>query len=207
MAYDPVKAHEYYVKYRKKGLKKGRKKGRKTKAKQISLVGLSTAGLNDSGKMQASLLKENIKAEMNAAIAKETDPVKKEALRQEYQKKALNEISKLKADPQYAKPKTQKAKKERSSDSESKERKEREREAKVKEKEAKAEREQLKTKAIQATTKQAETVINTIMSRINNMTPEQKAQAKDLVQTTINEIQAVYDGLLESKKKIEEIYK
>ena len=27
MAYDKAKAHEYYIKYRKKGLKKGRKNG------------------------------------------------------------------------------------------------------------------------------------------------------------------------------------
>ena len=28
MAYDAQKAHEYYLKYKKKGLKKGRKKGK-----------------------------------------------------------------------------------------------------------------------------------------------------------------------------------
>ena len=108
MAYDPKKAHEYYLKYRKKGLKKGRKKGRRraTKPKQVSLIGISTGGLNDAGKMQAALIKDRVKKEMNEALQKETDPVKREAIRQEYQNKALEQVSALKADAQYAKPKS-----------------------------------------------------------------------------------------------------
>lgn len=108
MAYDPKKAHEYYLKYRKKGIKKGRKKGRRraTKPKQVSLIGISTGGLNDAGKMQAALIKDRVKKEMNEALQKETDPVKREAIRQEYQNKALEQVSALKADAQYAKPKS-----------------------------------------------------------------------------------------------------
>lgn len=108
MAYDAAKAHEYYMKYRKKGLKKGRKKG-KGKAKTTNLVGLSSAGLNDAGKMQAAMIKEKIKKEMNAALSKAKTDVEKQKIREEYQQKALNEISKLKTNSQYAKAKATKS--------------------------------------------------------------------------------------------------
>ena len=63
MAYDPVKAHEYYMKYRKKGLKKGRKKGKK--AAQTSLLGVSVSGLNSDGAIEA--------AETTAAIIEDVE--------------------------------------------------------------------------------------------------------------------------------------
>lgn len=119
MAYDKAKAHEYYLKYRKKGLLKGRKKGtavktstkkkgksKKTaKGKQENLVGLSTAGLNDAGRMQAALTKDKLKKEMNEKLAKETDPAKRDAIRNEYQQKALAATNALKNDPTMAKAK------------------------------------------------------------------------------------------------------
>ena len=100
MAYDKDKAHEYYIKYRKKGSKK-----------KTSLVGLSTSGLNDAGRMQAALVKEKITSEMNDALSKAKTDAEKEQIRQEYQNKALTEIQKLKSDGQYAQAKKEKASK------------------------------------------------------------------------------------------------
>lgn len=112
MAYDKVKAHEYYEKYRKKGLKKGRKKGKKKtaaakkrKSTKESLVGLSSAGLNDAGKMQAALVKQDLKKKMNEALEKAGSEEEKAKVRQSYHALALQEFQKLKADSKYAQPK------------------------------------------------------------------------------------------------------
>ena len=112
MAYDKAKAHEYYEKYRKKGLKKGRKKGKKktatTKKKRKStesLVGLSSSGLNDAGKMQAALVKQDLKKKMNEALEKAGSEEEKAKVRQSYHALALQEFQKLKADAKYAQPK------------------------------------------------------------------------------------------------------
>ena len=117
MAYDPIKAHEYYEKYVKKGLRKGRKKGsskssskkkgssKKASAKKTSLTGVSTSGLNDAGKIEAAFTKEKITKEMNEALAKETTDEGKEKVRREYSLKAQEAMNKLKSDPKYAQAK------------------------------------------------------------------------------------------------------
>ena len=118
MAYDPVKAHEYYVNYRKKGLKKGRKKGSsKTKTGSTAFLGVSSQGFNDEGRMQAALIKENIKKEMKAALASAKTDEERQKIRLEYSKKAQQEINKLKSNAQYIKPKTAKASSSKSSKS------------------------------------------------------------------------------------------
>lgn len=115
MVYDPIKAHEYYLKYRKKGLLKGRKKGKgkaKTstkKIKQESLVGLSTGGLNDNGKMLWAMKKKELQAEMNAKLAKATDPADRKEIMEDYQSKALQELQKIKSDPHNATAKKESA--------------------------------------------------------------------------------------------------
>lgn len=108
MAYDPVKAHEYYIKYRKKGLKKGRKKGSgssSTTSTKSSLVGLGTAGLNDTGKMQWAMLKRDLQDEMNAKLKGITDADERKKIITEYQNRALQSLQKIKADPTLAAPK------------------------------------------------------------------------------------------------------
>lgn len=115
MAYDKQKAHEYYMQYRKKGLKKGRTKGtgkKKTgaKVKKTNLLGQTTSGLNDSGRIQAALVKEKMTAEMNAALAKATTQEEKDAIRVEYSQKAQQQIASLKNDPKYAQAKKEKLK-------------------------------------------------------------------------------------------------
>lgn len=102
MAYDPVKAHEYYEKYRKKGLKKGRKKGRKkttsSKAKTQTLIGFSSSGLNDNGKMQWAIKKKDLQDEMNAELAKAKTPEERQAIRSDYQNRALQTLQEMKSD-------------------------------------------------------------------------------------------------------------
>lgn len=114
MAYDAAKAHDYYENYVKKGKKKGRKKGKskkKTSSKATKLVGLSTAGLNDAGKMEVALVKERLQAEMNEALKKAATPAEKEKVRKEYQNKALKEISDIKSNASYATAKKSSTKK------------------------------------------------------------------------------------------------
>lgn len=117
MAYDAAKAHEYYVNYRKKGLKKGRKKGKGTTAKTSTLLGSNAYGLNDDGRVQAALIKEKIKKEMNEALKSAGSDEEKEKIRVEYSKKAMQQIAALRNDPKYAKPKTAKASSSKSSKS------------------------------------------------------------------------------------------
>ena len=107
---------EYYQNYRKKGLKKGRKKGKgkTTKAKKgktYGFLGLSTSGFSDTGKIQAALVKERLKREMNAALAGATTDEERDKIRAEYSQKALQELNALKANPEYAKAVKTKAQK------------------------------------------------------------------------------------------------
>lgn len=109
MAYDPVKAHEYYMNYRKKGLKKGRKKGKgKTKTKTSTLLGISIAGLNDEGKIQGALIREKLKKQMNEALKSAKTDEEREKIRVEYSRKAAQQLAALKNDPKYARPKAAK---------------------------------------------------------------------------------------------------
>ena len=174
MAYDPKKAHEYYIKYRKKGLKKGRKKGRRKRAakpKQVSLLGISTSGLNDAGRMQAALIKDRLKKEMNEAMQKETDPVKKEAIRQEYQNKALEEVTALKNDAQYAKPKATRSssrkKKESSENTESSS--------------SSSSSESTSDQSTNDTTDRISSMILDFSEKFLAMSDEQRQQAKDII--------------------------
>lgn len=108
MAYDAAKAHEYYINYRKKGLKKGRKKGT-GKAKTTGLLGVSAAGLNSDGAVEAAVIKDRIKKEMNEKLKGAKTEAEKIAIRKEYAKKANDEIAKLRSDPRFARAKAAKA--------------------------------------------------------------------------------------------------
>jgi hypothetical protein len=108
MAYDPVKAHEYYVNYRKKGLKKGRKKGT-GKSRTTGLLGVSAAGLNSDGAVEAAVIKDRLKKEMNEKLKGAKTEEEKIAIRKEYAKKANEEIAKLRSNPKFARAKATKA--------------------------------------------------------------------------------------------------
>lgn len=112
-------AKQYYQEYTKKGKKKGRKKGSK-KQPSKSLLALSTSGLSPEGKMQAALIKEDFKKQMNDALSKATTDEEKKQIRLDYSRKALAEIEKLKSDPKNVKTKTVKAPKQKSSSKSSK---------------------------------------------------------------------------------------
>lgn len=58
--YDPVKAHNYYMEYTKKGKLKGRGKGNRN----------SMAGLSDEGKSIAKSVKDSLNAEKKEALEK-----------------------------------------------------------------------------------------------------------------------------------------
>ena len=194
MAYDAAKAHEYYEKYRKKGLKKGRKK----KGTTTSLVGITIGGLNDAGRMQAALMKDQIKQEMNEALAKESDPLKRAAIRQKYQQKALEAVSKLKTDPKYATAKKEKAQKApkaaKSSGKADKSGSESEGKGKS---EGKAERSSQKkaSRNVGQAVQQARQLINDLRSRILSMTPEQRAKSRELIEATLKTMRAIQNRL------------
>lgn len=117
MAYDKAKAHDYYEKYTKKGLKKGRKKGKKkaksTKIKTQSLIGVSSGGLNSDGAIEAALVKDRIKKEMNEALKNAKTDAERDDIKRAYSKKANAEIEKLKHDPKFAKVTQKKEKKQK----------------------------------------------------------------------------------------------
>jgi len=123
MAYDKEKAHEYYMKYRKKGLLKGRKKGKgkvaskgkksgkkgskksskaKTpKIKKESLLGLSNSGLNEAGKMEWAVQKKDIQDKMNQELQTATSEEQKAEIRKKYQEQALAKLTEIKNDSKY----------------------------------------------------------------------------------------------------------
>lgn len=182
MAYDPVKAHEYYIKYRKKGLKKGRKKGSKKKGSTKSLVGVSTSGLNADGKIEASLIKEKLKAEMNEKLKSAKTDAEKDEIRREYSKKANEEIQKLKSDAKYAKPKAQKATKQKASKSSSKSK-------------SKSSGKSKSSSAPAAkTVSQIDTTLDDILNSLGSMTAEQKAELKETLTGMVDMIKGLIDS-------------
>lgn len=205
MAYDPVKAHEYYINYRKKGLKKGRKKG-KGKVKTVSLLGTSTANLNDEGRIQAALIKEKLKKEMNEALKKATTDEEKEKIRVEYSRKAAKQLAALRSDPKYAKPKTAKKTTGNSKSSSSK--------SSSGSSGAKSSASGQKTEATTSTKKAPEVITPAALNEVTpetvnkigefaerlksmakNLTPEQKASVQKTVQLLIDKLKAFKGAL------------
>lgn len=110
--YDPVKAHEYYINYTKKGILKGRGKGG-IKDDEAQRKRKSTASLTDEGKDIATIVKAQINEEYKAALKKipTKNKAARAALKAEYQERYLQELDKIKADGKYNKPpKVKKAK-------------------------------------------------------------------------------------------------
>ena len=195
MAYDPVKAHEYYEKYKKKGLKKGRKKGTKKakKGKQTNLVGLSTGGLNDEGKMQWAMAKEKLKNEMNAAMSKAKTQEEKDKIRAEYQNKALAELSRMKSDSATAKPKKEKVAKNSSKASSKGSKSSSKGSSKSSPKSSSKESE----KSSQAEmVEQIKDSIAQLQEKLSSLTDEQKGQIKETIQAQIDLIREKLKGKL-----------
>lgn len=96
--YDPVKAHEYYMKHRQL-------KGRKKKT--------STADLSDAGKIAAKEVKEQLQAELKAALkkVKRGNTAERKRLRELYQQKYEAELDEIRKDASMLKaPKQKKVK-------------------------------------------------------------------------------------------------
>lgn len=174
MAYDPVKAHEYYINYRKKGLKKGRKKAKSTstlstkktttKKSKESIVGISTVGLNDEGKMEFALIKQDLKKQMNDALDKAKTDEDKARIRREFHNKALEAVQNLKADTKYAKAKKEKSSTSRLQDTE--------------------------TRKLQRSIDELNLAVKNLSSKLALMDETQKAQAKTLVSDIIKELES-----------------
>lgn len=213
MAYDAAKAHEYYINYRKKGLKKGRKKG-KGKTSTMSLLGTSTSGLNDEGKIQAALIKEKLKKEMNEALKKATTDEEKEKIRIEYSRKAVQQLAALKSDAKYAKPKaakkttgSSKSSNSKSSSSKSSQKSSSDN-SKAKSSTSEQKSETTPTKkaprvimpaALNDVTPETVTKIGEFAERLKsmakNLTPEQKASVQKTVQSLIDKLKAFKGAL------------
>lgn len=193
MAYDPVKAHEYYLQFKKKGLKKGRKKGKKKatakKGKQTNLVGLSNSGLNDAGKMQWAMTKEKLKNEMNVAMSKAKTQEEKDKIRSEYQNKALAELSRMKSDSATAKAKKEKAAKSSSKGSKSSSKGSSKSGSKSSSKESK------KSSQVEMV-EQIKDSIAQLQEKLLSLTPEQKEQIKETIQAQIDLIREKLKGKL-----------
>ena len=187
MAYDPAAAHEYYIKYRKKGLKKGRKKGKdKAKVKSTNLVGLSSSGLNEAGKMEAALIKDKIKKEMNAALSKAKTDEEREKIRREYQQKALDAINKLKTDSKYAQAKAAKAAKATKSSGSAKAAKT----TKASTGSSKGTTKSASSEATQASIKNIEAKLDSLSAKLESLSDEQKQQVKAEVNEVITQIRS-----------------
>lgn len=194
MAYDAAKAHEYYVNYRKKGLKKGRKKGSGTKSSTKSLVGVSTAGLNSDGKVEAALIKEKVKKEMNEALKKAKTDEEKDQIRREYSKKAIAEMDKLKADPKYAKAKAVKAAKAPKATKTSSSKSSGSKSSGSSKSSSSGSKTSATTAAVQKSVETLTTLMTGLSEKIAKMTEEQKTEAKTLISDILSEVQKQMGG-------------
>jgi len=180
--YDPVKAHEYYMKHRKL-------KGRKKKT--------SIADLSEAGKIAAKEVKEQLQAELKAALkkVKRGNMAERKRLRELYQQKYEAELDEIRKDPTMLKAPKQKATRQkaaktsggsRSSKSSSKS-----------SGASKTSQAAPTTPASDTATKAAETpktesekildAVNLIKDKLDVMTDEQKAQAKILIESLIEQ--------------------
>lgn len=185
--YDPQKAHEYYMKHRKL-------KGRKKKT--------SIADLSDAGKIAAKEVKEQLQAELKAALkkVKRGNTAERQRLRELFQKKYEAELDEIRKDPTMLKAPKQKAVKQpksakasggvRSSRSNS-------RSSSKSSGISKTSKATTTTPASDTTTEVVETpktesekildTVNQIKDKLDVMTDEQKAQAKILIESLIEQ--------------------
>lgn len=210
MAYDKAKAHDYYEKYTKKGLKKGRKKGKKkaksTKIKTQSLIGVSSGGLNSDGAIEAALVKDRIKKEMNEALKNAKTDAECDDIKRAYSKKANAEIEKLKHDPKFAKVTQKKEKKQKapkspksssSKGSSSRVSSSKSSSSKASSSKSATPKSSVSTKASTSEVKakeqpktESERTLDTIkdlQAKLDTMTEEQKELAKELISNLIDE--------------------
>lgn len=175
--YDPVKAHEYYLKHR---TLKGRKKG-------------STADLNDTGKVAAEEVKERLQAELKAALKKvkkgNTEARKK--LRELYKQKYLDELEEIRKDNTMVKPpKEKKQKKAKAASSKGSKGSSK---GSSGSKSQKSEKQETKEKPKTEEEKILD-IVKQLKEKLSVMSDEQKAQAKELIKSLIEKYKKMVLG-------------
>lgn len=197
--YDPVKAHEYYLKHRKL-------KGRKKKT--------STADLSEAGKIAAKEVKEQLQAELKAALkkVKRGNTAERQRLRELYNAKYEAELDEIRKDPSMIKaPKQKKEKQPKQAKQKAP------KAAKSSSKSSGTSKKSTGTTKAVTTTAQATTTttpveetpktesekildtVNQLKDKLDLLTDEQKAQAKELITTLIEQ----YKKKLLAEKGIE----
>lgn len=169
--YDPQKAHEYYMKHRKL-------KGRKKKT--------STADLSDAGKIAAKEVKEQLQAELKAALkkVKRGNTAERQRLRELFQKKYEAELEEIRKDSSMVKAPKQKAAKQPKSAKASGGSKASNKSTKAETKaQAKAETkaETAKETSVATQSERITNAISQLRDKFSSMTDEQKATARDLI--------------------------
>ena len=182
--YDPVKAHEYYMKHRKL---KGRKKR------------TSIADLSETGKIAAKEVKEQLQAELKAALkkVKRGNTAERQRLRELYQQKYEAELDEIRKDPTMIKaPKQKKEKQPKAAKSSGGTRSSRSgKSAKdsggtkssgssstsTQEQQSTTTQAKEEPKQPQTETERVTTMISQVKEKMAKMTPEQKTKAKELI--------------------------
>lgn len=181
--YDPLKAHEYYMKHRKL-------KGRKKKT--------SIADLSETGKIAAKEVKEQLQAELKAALkkVKRGNTAERKRLRELYQQKYEAELDEIRKDPTMIKAPKQKKEKQskqanqKSGGGSSRSGKSAKDSGGTKSggssststtTQAKEEPKQPQTE-----TERVTTMISQVKEKMAKMTPEQKTKAKELITKLID---------------------
>lgn len=186
--YDPVKAHEYYMKHRKL-------KGRKKKT--------STADLSEAGKVAAKEVKEQLQAELKAALkkVKRGNTAERKRLRELFQQKYEAELDEIRKDPSMLKaPKQKKEKQPKQAKQKAAKSSKSSTSKSTSKSSAKATTTQATTQTTQAepeTTTTEETpktesekvlkAVNQLKANMNLLNDEQKARAKELITKLIEQ--------------------
>ena len=179
--YDPAKAHEYYMKHRKL---KGRKKR------------TSTADLSEAGKIAAKEVKEQLQAELKAALkkVKKGNTAERKRLRELYNAKYEAELDEIRKDPTMLKaPKQKKERQPKAAKSSGGSKGSSKSSSKSNSKSSgssKASKSKAETKVEEKPKTESEKIldaVNQIKEKLAIMTDEQKAQAKILIESLIEQ--------------------
>ena len=175
--YNPEKAHEYYMKHRQL-------KGRKKKT--------SIADLSDAGKIAAKEVKEQLQAELKAALkkVKRGNTAERKRLRELYNAKYEAELDEIRKDASMVKaPKKKKEKQPKAAKSSGGSKGSSKSNSKSSGS-SKASKSKAETKAEETPKTESEKIldaVNQIKEKLAIMTDEQKAQAKILIESLIEQ--------------------
>lgn len=175
--YNPEKAHEYYMKHRQL-------KGRKKKT--------STADLSEAGKIAAKEVKEQLQAELKAALkkVKRGNTAERKRLRELYNAKYEAELEEIRKDASMVKAPKQKKEKQPKAAKSSGGSKGSSKSNSKSSGSSKASKRKAETKVEEKPKTESEKIldaVNQIKEKLAIMTDEQKAQAKILIESLIEQ--------------------